>query len=382
MKKEDLMELSETIDESYIEEVGKIRMDNGVNKQEEKRASIISIDKESKRGLSKAAVAAIVFACVLVLGGGAVWAMTNSALKDFFFKNSDEQFEKVYTEVGTTFEIGNMNVVYEGSIYDKAVESGYLSFNFYDKEGNPLDIQAKGTDIDCSYTSAGLGRHSLSTGFAVGDDEFHLIFMNLQSVSTVRENNNYLIRFNRATVDGDDYFTNLEFRFLVLNKDQFNSIKEEAGQLDSNALMTFTYDPEADRAIPNYDRDSMQPEIVEILEKYNPYEVQSIDAPAQEFMIGNVKIVVGRTDILIAYNENEIDLDAFTLIRENGERIEFTRKTGSMFSTWTISGMDKKANMGGGSGNDDGSRKLTYNFGFVLGDDEKVKIETNGKVYE
>ena len=345
-------------------------------------SKVTKLERTGKRRMPKVAAALIAFACVMLLGGGVVWAMTNSGLKDFFFKNSDKQFEKVYTEVGTTFEIGNMNVVYEGSIYDKAVESGYLSFGFYDKEGNPLDIQANGKNIDCSYTGAFLGRHSLSTGFAMGDDEFHLIFMNLQSVNTVRENNNYLIRFNRATADGDDYYTNMEFRFLVLNKDQFNSVKEEAGQLDSNALLTYTYDPETDKVIPNYDRDSMQPEIVEILKKYNPNEVKCIDAPAQEFMVGNVKIIVGRTDILMAYNENEIDIDAFTLIRENGERIEFTRKPSSIFSTWTISDMDIKAKMGGGSGNDDGTRKLTYNFGFVLGDDEKVKIESNGTIYE
>ena len=91
-----------------------------------------------KRGMSKAAVAAAIALCVVVLGGGVVWAMTASPLKDYFFADSKEQaFADVYKDIGKTYKIGDHSVTPDGIIYDESIETGYVSFSAVDAMGNP-----------------------------------------------------------------------------------------------------------------------------------------------------------------------------------------------------------------------------------------------------
>ena len=49
---------------------------------------------------------------------------------------------------------------------------------------------------------------------------------------------------------------------------------------------------------------------------------------------------------------------------------------------WTVSGIDATSRFGGGSEDNDGNATYTYNFGYILGINERVKIEANGKIYE
>jgi len=367
--------------------------------------SLTDINREKRmgrRGLSKMAAALIVFACVLALGGGAVFAFTNSAFKDNLFKNSDEEFEKVYTDVGTVFNMGNIDAIYEGYIYDKSVDTVYLNFSFWDKEGKPIDISYKEGSTSsfkdfnqykrdklfknaCNLT---LLRNTSAFDFGIGDDEVHIICMNSSNMSGFRDKNNFIMRIDRSAYEG--VYDDKEFRFLLLDKEQFSSLKSELGQLDPEKLLTYSYDKGIGREVADYDRDSMQPEVATILERYNPCDVKCIDVPAQIIMVDNLKIKVGRTDVALEYDEQECKVNSFTIIREDGTKIEVVRENYkaddtyenlSISSAWKVKGLDGKRFTGGGS-NSKKDSVVSFNTGCILGLDEKVKIEANGKIYE
>jgi len=332
-----------------------------------------------RRGLPKVAVAMIAFVCVLTLGGGAVWAtMTSPAVKSFFFKNNDEQFENVYTATGTVYDLGNFEAVYEGSTYDKTLEVGYLSFRFRDKEGNPLDIERNAADRSMENRYADdltLTRNSVSVGFGLNGEGVHLILMNLTNVITIRDKDGYIIRFSRLNGDGTSKFAGKDLKFLMLNEDRFRDLKAEVGKLDADELCLFHYDVETGTVTYNYDWDSMQPEVVEILNGYGPCTVESVESPAQVFNVEDLKITVGRTDIMIECTPGVRTVDSFTMIREDGTRIDFIRDTADNFKVESL-----ESSLGFGQGG--GPGLVNYNFGFVLGINEHVSIEANGRVYK
>lgn len=353
---------------------------------------IEDISRTGRRGLSKVAVALIALAGVLTLSGGVAWAMTNTALKDFLFKDSSVEFEDVYTPVIAEYNLGNIKVVYEGSIYDKATETGYLSFSFSDNIGNPIILKNNNEVcfLDDNYTNdIMLSFHTFTTGLKIGEDKFYLVLMNLDSCVTILDNNNCFVRFDRSYMADD----NKKFGFVVLNAEQFANLKAEVAQIDPDTIFTYTYDPETETFTSNYDKTAVVPQVLEILKKYNICEVESIDAPAQEIMVEDMKVKVGRTDITLIYNVNDSDIDAFTLIREDGTRIDFTKEEyidgydsatteETLGNLWTVSGMDVNTRMGGGFKDKAGDATYNYNFGFILGLNEKVKIEVNGDIYE
>jgi len=353
---------------------------------------IEDISRTGRRGLSKVAAALIALAGVLTLSGGVAWAMTNSALKDYFFKNSNIEFENVYTPVTAEFDIGSVKAIYDGSIYDKATETGYLSFSFLDKEGNPIVLKNnyEVSFIDDDYTNNHmLSINTFTTGVKIGNDRFYLILLNLNSVYTILDNNNCFIRFDRSYMTDEDK----EFGFVVLNAEQFAVLKDEIAQLDPDTIFTDTYDPVTGTVISNYDKTTIPTKVLEIFEKYTINEVECIDTPAQEIMVEDMEIKVGRTDITLIYNVNDCEIDAFTLIREDGTRIDFTKEEfingynsatteETLGNIWTVSGMDSNSRFGGGSADKAGDAAYTYNFGYILGLNEKVKIEANGNIYE
>lgn len=353
---------------------------------------IEDISRTGRRGLSKVAVALIALAGVLTLSGGVAWAMTNSALKDFFFKNSSEEFENVYTPVIAEYDLGNVKAVYEGSIYDKSTEIGYLSFSFRDNAGNPIILKNNNEVcfLNDSYTNDNmLSFHTFTNGLKIGDERFYLILINLDSCYTILDDNNLFVRFNRTYVPED----NKPFGFVVLNKEQFDALKADVAQLDPDAIFAYTYDPVTDTVTSDYDKTAVAPKVLEILEKYTINEVECIDTPAQEITVEDMKVKVGRTDITLIYNVNDCEIDAFTLIREDGTRIDFTKEeytvgynsatteetTGNI---WNVSEIDSDKRFGGGFQEKDGEATYTYNFGYILGLNEKVKIEANGNIYE
>ncbi len=121
---------------------------NSIKASEVEKNRVKQLCKENREGkikhslqLSKAAVAIISVVIVLSLGGGVIWAMTGSALKETFFSGSDNEFEEVYSVIGDEYILSGYKLVYEGSTYDEAVQVGYLSFSVYDMDGNPYHIR-------------------------------------------------------------------------------------------------------------------------------------------------------------------------------------------------------------------------------------------------
>ena len=48
---------------------------------------------------------------------------------------------------------------------------------------------------------------------------------------------------------------------------------------------------------------------------------------------------------------------------------------------WIVDGVNENR-LEEGSGNLNADYKVSYNYGFILGNDEKVTIEANGKIYQ
>ena len=138
------------------------------------------------------------------------------------------------------------------------------------------------------------------------------------------------------------------------------------------------------------DEGTMQPEMVEILKKYMVCTAESTNAQPQIIQLENLRITVGRASLKIDFNE-DCNLDEFTFIREDGTRAVF-RKNSYIFRDnektykWYIDSENPK-DMFGGSRSGwrlNGDYKITeiFNFEFILGTEERIKIEANGKIYE
>lgn len=337
-----------------------------------------------KKGMSKMAVAAIAFACVLVLSGGIAWAMNSSAIKDYFFPNSDEEFKEIYTDVGREYDLGDYKLVLEGSAYEEAVEQGYLNFSIWDKEGNPVVIE--GNSIDTTSLPGGLltGSHIHAYKFKTGGAKWYLAATYHNGLFADFKDNNLFIKFSRLAPDenSENQYAGKEFGFLVLNQEQWDSFCDDIKALNENELCTYTYDKETDRMIANYDQTSLLPEVVEVIDRYDPCGVETVSYPVQVFNIGNVKITIGRADMTLDYNIYDCELGDFILKRADGTELHLSRiENGSAFVWIVEDGTIINKGSGGGS-IETGEMKLGLNYGFILGPDEKVTIEADGQVYE
>lgn len=337
-----------------------------------------------KKGMSKMAVAAIAFACVLVLSGGIAWAMNSSAIKDYFFPNSDEEFKEIYTDVGREYDLGDYKLVLEGSAYEEAVEQGYLNFSIWDKEGNPVVIE--GNSIDTTSLPGGLltGSHIHAYKFKTGGAKWYLAATYHNGLFADFKDNNLFIKFSRLAPDenSENQYAGKEFGFLVLNQEQWDSFCDDIKALNENELCTYTYDKETDRMIANYDQTSLLPEVVEVIDRYDPCGVETVSYPVQVFNIGNVKITIGRADMTLDYNIYDCELGDFILKRADGTELHLSRiENGSAFVWIVEDGTIINKGSGGGS-IETGEMKLGLNYGFILGSDEKVTIEADGQVYE
>lgn len=395
------------IDDKFINEANPYKNDYENNGQVAETFAKEDDQKVIKIGrrLPKIAVAAIAFACVLVLGGGVVWAMTASPLKDYLFKNSDKEFEQVYTEVGKEFIFGNHKIVYEGSSYEDAVEHGYLNFSFWNLDGTPVNMEgflsnSTMQDREAAMLSKDitLVRHIQSHYLNVGGDEIYLVMLYPGAVNGIFKDNNYYVKFARREPgeESAEFFKDKPFEFMLLDREQLEEVKNEISVLEAKVeakeLMTYTieWDEETglvSQMIPDYDYNYIQPEVMEILEKYDLCSVKSITSEPQIIQINNVKFVIGRMDMLLEYNTKDFSFDEFTLRREDGTEFSaHLEKHGTAFGVdyiWKVTADEDYKNLSGGSGDTKtGDWVSSFNYGFILGDNEKVKIEVDGQIYE
>ena len=350
-----------------------------------------------KRGMPKIAVAALAFVCVLALSGGVVWAMNSAAVKEFFFPNSEEEFKQAYTEVGKEYDIGSYKIIYEGSAYEEAVEQGYLSFSVWDKEGNPVTLAELFADQNLTYkwlpNSLLTDRFIHPWELKIGSDKWYFVSTYNNGLSLFTEDNNLYMTFSRLDTDenGENYYEGKNFQFMILNKDQWKTFNDDIKGLNQSELCPFSYDKETDRVISNYDTNALLPEVVEIINRYDPCDVESLTYSPQVIQIGNVKLTVGRANMLIDYNVDDSDLGDFIVRRADGTELKLSRKETTFKKgngenghsvTW-FTDNPQNYNTGFGSTDDKtGNAKWGFNYGFILGADEKVTIETNGQIYE
>ena len=370
--------------------------------EKEKAISLYNADTSSakissvKRGMPKIAVAALAFVCVLALSGGVVWAMNSAAIKEFF-SNSEEEFKQVYTEVGKEYDIGSYKIIYEGSAYEEAVEQGYLSFSVWDKEGNPVTLAELFADQNLTYkwlpNSLLTDRFIHPWELKIGSDKWYFVSTYNNGLSLFTEDNNLYMTFSRLDTDenGENYYEGKNFQFMILNKDQWKTFNDDIKGLNQSELCPFSYDKETDRVISNYDTNALLPEVVEIINRYDPCDVESLTYSPQVIQIGNVKLTVGRANMLIDYNVDDSDLGDFIVRRADGTELKLSRKETTFKKgngenghsvTWYT---DNPQNYNTGFGSTDdktGNAKWGFNYGFILGADEKVTIETNGQIYE
>jgi len=87
---------------------------------------------------------------------------------------------------------------------------------------------------------------------------------------------------------------------------------------------------------------------------------------------------------------DERTIDSFTMIREDGTRIGFKLDERHIDSAgnpakirlhWIVEGVAENG-FASGAGNLNGDLKLSCNFGFILGNDEKVTIKANRNTYQ
>ncbi|MCR4992463.1 MAG: hypothetical protein K6A45_05410 [Lachnospiraceae bacterium] len=339
---------------------------NGDDLQEKRKVVSIS------RKMSKTAAIIITAIFVLVISGGIAWAMSASGLKDFFFKDNDRSFETVYMESGREYDFGEYKVSFTGYAYDGGVGRGYLQFGFTDISGNPLDISTMleyDKDIRFDRAKSELTRKTSVNGYTLGDQKIVFLFMNTGSRYTVLNGSDMLVKFKAET---KDFYSEPEpVRFLVLSGEEWKKICEEIDAINEDDVCNLTYDP--DRMVPvyYYDIDSMQSEVVDILEKYVPVDIISTTKEPQYIETGGLKITVGRMDILFEYNIEECDVKCFTLRRKDGTELVFRRNDDE---TWSVEGVDNtKTYQGGGRYGE--KVRLDYTMGFVLGPEEKVEID-------
>lgn len=341
-----------------------------------------------RKGMSKIAVASIVFSCVLVLSGGVVFAMKSIAIKNFFFPDCDKEFEEVYTEVGREYDLGEYKLIFEGSVYEEAVEQGYLSFSVWDKEGNPADCNLNNFEYVWLPAAATVNGNVQAYKFMAGKAKGYFVATYNNGIYSFLKNNNLFIKFARISGDEniDDYNDGKDFRFLILNEEQWKNFYNDIDALDINELCTYTYDKEKDKVIANFDEDSILPEVTDIINKYVPCGVETVSYPTQVIRVGNVKFTIGRADMLMDCNTNDCNLGDFILRREDGTELRFINKVynneNGRCISWQIEDPEHY-NTGFGFGDlKTGRFKYGLNYGFVLGVDEKVTIEANGKIYE
>lgn len=369
MKKEDLIYSMADIEDRFIEEAdpGKAGV-RAVDKQASKKISPV------KRSLSKTAVAAIVAVCVLVMGGGAVWAMTVSPLKDYFFKNSDEQaFKDVYKEIGKSYTIGSHTVTLDGMTYDEATGIGYVSFSAIDAEGNPTNFIA---DEPRVYLGDLILTGNIWTeSYKLGDDQVYFIKLNVKSCygSTGKPVLYWQLR-------GDKEVYGSPVLFTVVDKDTLDRISDEIAHLDIE--LNKVYSPEKEEYIyGGADYFKALPEIMDILTKYDLVALDYESMPSQVIETENCTFVFGRTDGILKYNSAESDIDSFVIKRENGEEIT-VEKSYPDFDLWKVADLDNMSWFPDTSSDGNGNLVARYNYGFILGADEKVSVIINGKTYK
>lgn len=315
------------------------------------------------------AIVAAAAICVLLIGGGVVYALNHAAIKDYFFTNSDKEFETVYQSLNREYIVGKNRVQLQGVINDKEIGVGYLSFAVCNEDGTPVE-KITGESGDASLAGPGLGRHTSVDHICAGEDDIYVVMAYSEAyIRTIDHSNFYLKFFTDKEIEDED---KKEFRFTVLDKDSWNRLKNEVGELKEEELMQYDLSeyPETGVAKPLFNQAEVQPELMEILEKYGLEEIHYEPMTTQVVNTDKCRLIIGRTDVMLDLNQNE-EIGSLVLKRKDG--------------TETVLIQDGRIAWNGkhGVGETASNQGTVYRFeyGYVLGEKEKVEVILDGTVY-
>gem|GEM_PF-4471686 len=238
--------------------------------------------------------------------------------------------------------------------------------------------------------------------YKIGDDVWGLLIDGARDAYMSTNGNSIYFTITRYTLDcffGFKY-TELpeyqDFTFTILNKSEIHRLNKELRELDRDEEtgrvkdIPEQYDPDADVCYKQIDDYAgMHAEVAKIINKFDMRGVDGVTSTPQVIQIDDLKLTIGRMSLIMEYGLKDCDVEHFSVIREDGTRTEFRLSEEycdqrgnptSIRLDWLIDGAHDHF-LGGGSYINKGLI-LIYNLGYILKDDEKVKIEVNGRIYE
>lgn len=347
----------------------------GVKASEELRTSVLgAYDRKGSRARraigTSALTAAAASVCVLLLGGGVGYALSHSSIRDFFFPFAGAEFEEVYTTTDREYRIGSHKVMLDGVIYDETAKVGYLSLHFLQadgsEEGNHFSVMSKEDSLGAGL----LNRHLISQHFSIGGDDLFFIATYVDSLITTHDGANQYLKFFEEDVEKKE---NCKVRYAILDREKWTALKSEIDALDSDELIQFDLSgfQETGKAKALFDWDTVQPEVMEILEKYGLEEIDYKRTPAQIIDTGKCRVIVGRTEVLLEYNQDTM-IGKLLLRREDGSELLLIENNKVMW----------EGHCGTGLISDNGSAMYRFEPGYVLEENERVSVILDGTKYE
>ena len=98
------------------------------------------------------------------------------------------------------------------------------------------------------------------------------MYLALPRISIIIQGSNVLVKFS---VNNEENIVKEPVRFMVLNMSDWEDVLNKVEALDEEELCAFSYDLSSLTPIFYYDRNSMQPEVAEIINEYDPIEIKN-----------------------------------------------------------------------------------------------------------
>ena len=337
MNKEKISEIMNNVDVRYIDEA--MRVDNSIT-------SVSDIRKKNGGLKWSFGTVAAALVCVLLLGSITVYAFNHEAIKEFLFgKAEDKAFEEVYIPMEKEYPFGTHKLVLNGTIYDEATNIAYMSFEFQDSDGNVV--------LPDNTHHHRLGEHNVKgfctnvVSYCVGNDEIYFIFTYSEAIYSTYDDTNYFLRVDK----GSDYLEENKLQFVIMDEDSWADANSKISEIDTSALnqIDMEYFLETDKIRHLATGEDFMPQVLNVLEKYGLTSFETKCLIEKEFKTDKCKVTVGRTNILVVYNDKEVN--NVILRREDGTEIELIRNgicnlnLGGMFGSCGGQGDEKIARL-------------------------------------
>ena len=337
MNKEKISEIMNNVDVRYIDEA--MRVDNSI--------TTVSDIRKKDGGLKWSfGTVAAALVCVLLLGSITVYAFNHEAIKEFLFgKAEDKAFEEVYIPMEKEYPFGTHKLVLNGTIYDEATNIAYMSFEFQDSEGNVVLLDR--TNHHSLDEHNVMGFCTSAQSYRVGNDEIYIIFTYPGAIFFTPDDTNYFLRVDK----GSDYHEENKLQFVIMDENSWADANSKISEIDTS----FLYQIDKEYFLETGDirflatKEDFMPQVLSILKEYGLTSFETKGLTGKEFKTDKCQVTVGRTNILVAYNDKEVN--NVILRREDGTELELIRNgicnlnLGGMFGDCGEQGNEKIARL-------------------------------------